>query len=179
MSGIAIVLSFERKNDEDGHGINVNLDPGGEPFTADHFGVPGIDAPPMRDDSAALVESHGAGQEQAVGYEDTKNAGQAQAGEIRIYARDANGAPMCTVFIRNDGRIQMSNANGSIELAADGPVNINGLVIDVDGNVTTPGQISADGEVTAMAVSPATSVTLSQHIHPTGVGPSSPATPGT
>jgi hypothetical protein len=173
VSGVAIVVSFERVNDDDGHGIDVKCDVGGDTITVPNFSVPGIDAPPLEGDSVALSESHGSGAEQAVGYEDTRNAGSAAGGEIRLYARDADGAPMCTIWLRGDGRVQLSNENGSFEMAANGNVTINGAVIDADGNITTP------GEVTAMDASPSTSVKLSTHVHGSGVGPTTAPTPGT
>lgn len=174
MGRVAEVLSTKRVNDEAGHGVDVKVDPaGGNPSTVPHFADPGDDSLPLPGDFAALEDSAGSGAEQVAGYADTRNVGKAAAGEKRIYGRSSSGTPVCEIWLKGDGTIVITNDGGSFEMAPSGAVTINGVVIDPDGNVSVP------GEVTAMAESPGTSVTLSQHIHPTGVGPSSPPTPGT
>ena len=74
------------------------------------------------------------------------------------------------LWLKGDGSLVIENGAGKLELAPNGDVTINGVVIDTNGNVAAP------GDVTAMAAGP--SVHLSSHVHPTGVGPSSPPTPG-
>lgn len=180
MSRIAEVQSTRRTNDETGHGVDVKVDPGGGALsTVPHFADPGDDSLPLPGDFAALEDSAGSGAEQVTGYADVANVGKAVPGEKRTYGRDSNKTPVCEVWLKGDGTIVIANDSGSFEMAPNGAVTINGVVIDADGNISAPGEVTADGEVTAMAASPATSVTLSHHIHPTGVGPSSPATPGT
>lgn len=173
MSRVAEVLDSTRTDDEAGKGLDVKCDPGGgDNVTAPHFADPGDDSRPLPGDYAALEDSAGSGAEQVTGYADVRNAGKAAAGEKRIYARDASGALKIELWLKGDGRLVITNSSGTVEMAANGDVTINGVVIDADGNITAP------GEVTAMAAVPAESVTLSQHIHGTGAGPSDPPTPG-
>lgn len=180
MGRVAEVLSTKRVNDEDGHGVDVTCDPGGgQNVTAALFAASGDDSPPLRGDFVALEDSSGTGVEHVVGCADVRNAGTAANGEKRLFARDANGAVKIQLWLKGDGTLVIGHGNGSIEMAADGAVTINGLVIDPDGNVTTPGEIAADGEVTAMAASPGTSVKVSTHLHPHPMGPTSAPQPGT
>lgn len=58
-----------------------------------------------------------------------------------------------------------------IVISSQTRVSINGVVIDPQGNVYAPGEITAKA-----TTSP---VNLSTHVHPTGVGPTSAPTPGT
>lgn len=167
MGRIAEVLSSRRSHDEDGHGLDVQCDPtGGAIITAPVFGPAGVDAVPLPGDFAALEDSAGAGAEHTTGFADVKNAGTARAGEIRIYARRADGAMAIELWLK---------ADGSLEIIGDGDVTINGVVI------TASGEIRAPGEVTAMASTPATSVSLSTHVHTSGSSgsPTTSPTPGT
>lgn len=121
-----------------------------------------------------------------------------ESGEIELFA--ALGGNPTTLLLKEDGSVKLTaggggnkseatfgmdssitlkNDNGSFQMAQDGTANINGFVIDPDGNASSPGTIQADQEITAMAASPATSVTLSQHVHPNATGDTSPAKPGT
>lgn len=161
MSRVAVLLSFERVNDG-GHGADVKVDPnGGSPVTAPHFACPGDDSFPLAGDYVALEDSSGSGAEQATGYADVRNAGKARAGEKRIYARDASGATVVEVWLKNDGSIVISNASGSFTLAPSGVVAINGVTIDAQGNISTTGEVTAKG------------IALSTHVH-TSAAPSSP-----
>lgn len=174
MSRVVEVLDSTRVNDEGGHGLDVKCDPGGGAnVTAPHFADAGDDGRPLPGDFAALEDSSGSGAEHATGYADVRNAGKAAPGEKRIYARDPQATPVCEVWLKGNGTIVITNDQGSFEMAPNGDVTINGVKIDASGNVTAP------GEVTAKAASPATSVTLSQHIHPHPMGPTSAPTPGT
>jgi hypothetical protein len=84
----------------------------------------------------------------------------------------AFGASAAYVHLKPDGSLSI-NGGGLIEMDSGGDVTINGVTI------TAAGDVSAPGEVTAQDGSPATSVGLSTHLHPTAVGPTSPPTPGT
>lgn len=165
---IGDVKEHTRGSDEGALFEEVKVDRGGnDVVTADHFDGAGVDAPPLPIDKAALVDGPGSGTAMAVGYRDTKNAGKAAPGEYRVVAR----APDGTIVLEFWGK-----ANGDLEITSikpGGKVTINGLTIDQDGNLVTP------GEVTAKASSPATSVTLSRHVHNSGTGPTTPPTPGT
>lgn len=173
MGRVAIVLSFERGEDEDGTPkVEIKCDPGGGAnITAAHFEPVGVDAPPLAGDAVALEESTGAGIEHATGYQDPKNAGKAAGGEHRIFARDPDGKVICEFHLKGTGSARLENEKGFIELAASGVVEINGV------KISTAGAIEAPGEVTANSAS--APVKLSTHLHPTAMGPSGAPTPGT
>lgn len=165
MGRIAEVQTTRRADDADGHGLDVQCDPGGEAnVTAPVFGPPGTDAVPLPGDYVALEDSTGTGQEQATGFADVGLAGKAQPGEHRIYARRSDGSLAIELWLK---------ADGTLVIGSGGDVTINGVVI------TPSGEIKAPGEVTAMASSPANSVGLSTHIHGSNTGPTSPPTKGT
>lgn len=174
MGLIGKLLDFVRGEDGDAKIADVTIDPGGGAnLTVPHYSCPGDDSQPLPDDFVAASESTGSGNAMAVGYLDPKNAGEAAAGEKRIYARDSAGDPVVWVWLKNDGSAIIDNGSGSIELGADGVVTINGATIDTNGNISTP------GEVTAKDAAPATQVGLSTHLHLTIGGPSDPPTGGT
>lgn len=166
MSRIARVLASRRVHDEDGYGLDVQCDPtGGANVTVPVFSPPGVDAVPLPGDYAALTDAPGAGAEKTSGFADVKNEGKAQPGDFRMYARKSDGSVSIELWLRSDG---------TLEISGGGDVTINGVVI------TASGEIRAPGEVTAMAITPLTAVSLSTHMHPTAAtgAPSSP-TPGT
>lgn len=186
MGRIAEVKHTERVQDEDGLGLDVPCDAGdGDAITAPHFGPAGDDSPPLAGDYVALEDSGGSGGEQAVGYADTRNAGKARAGEWRRYGRTPAGAPISELWAKGDGTVLLVNeGGGSFEMAADGKVTINGVVIDTDGNISAPGNIAAEGDVSGAEVSNS-SISLGTHVHtsaapgsPTGAGTSPPPPPG-
>lgn len=165
MGRVAQVQTSRRTDDEDGHGLDVQCDPGGGAnVTVPVFGPPGVDAVPLPGDYAALEDSAGAGAEQTTGFADVRNPGKAQPGEHRIYARRADGSVAIELWLK---------ADGTLVIGSGGDVTINGVVI------TAAGAIRAPGEVTAMAQTPATSVGLSTHVHGSNTGPTTPPTKGT
>jgi hypothetical protein len=168
MGSIAEVEKVERVTNEDGvPGVDVTCDPGGEErFTAHHIQPVGDDALPLPGDYAETVDAPGAGAEDAVGYVDVRNVGVALPGEKRTYARNLAGEVVCEIWAKRNGDVELRS------IAAGGKIILNGAEIDQQGNFTTP------GEVTAKAETPA-AVKLSTHLHPTGVGPAGPPTPGT
>jgi hypothetical protein len=190
MGRIAQVKSFTRVNGEDGHGADVKADTGdGDLVTVPHFADPGDDSQPLPGDYVALEDSDGSGAEQATGYADTKNAGEAGPGEKRTYSRSGAGAVMAWIWLKADGSVVVENASGGvIEMAAGGDVTINGVVIDTDGNITVPGNIEADGDIDSAGniaaegnVSGAEisnqTISLGTHVH-TSAAPGSPTGPG-
>lgn len=165
----AEVLGVERAQRDGKELVEVRVDAGDDdPSTAEHWGPPGDDSPPLPGhDFAHLVETSGSGAEAAVGYQDVTNDGEAEPGEKRLYARNAAGAVVATVWLKGDGAVVVTNLGGkSLEMAPNG-------------DVTIKGNLLVEGEVTAKSASPTTAVKLSTHLHPTGVGPSSAPTPGT
>lgn len=163
-----LVQSFERVTADDGTPlVDVTLDAGGgELLTIEHVDSCGEDAPPLAGDYAAIGESTGQGAVRSAGYTDAKNAGKALGGEKRIFARDPSGAVVAELWMNVTEKVVDVQA-----LVPGWRYRFGKLEIDEDGNLTTP------GEITAKAGTPQL-VTLTQHTHPTGVGPSGPAIPG-
>jgi len=150
MGRIGEVQSFE-----DGA---VKVDPGGgDLLTADHFAPVGDDSPPLAGDFAALEESAGAGAEQATGYSDDTEK-KAAPGEKRVYARDAAGEVVAELWLKGDGSIEITSIKSGSE------VTINGVTIDQDGNISTPGDVE---------IGPA-GLSLLTHVHISG-GSGSPS----
>lgn len=117
-------------------------------ITVEHFSPPGVDAPPMPGDFAGTFEGTASGEFIAAGYVDVKNAGTAEPGDVRIYSRDANRAPVAQIVVRgngeiliesnpvivligSDGTVSIGNGPGSFDMAADGTVSINGSNLTV------------------------------------------------
>lgn len=140
---------------------------GGDIAEVDWFGG---DAPPLVGDTVILAATTRSGELVAIGATDGQ-ATSAMPGERRTYARSPDGAAISEIIQRVDGSIELNNAAGSIVLGADGSVAINGLVIDVAGNLTTTGSVSASAVSGALAG-------LDTHVHTSGA-PGSPTTPPT
>lgn len=163
-----LVQSFERVTTDDGTLlVDVTIDAGGgELLTIEHVDSCGEDAPPLAGDYAAISESTGQGAVRSAGYTDTKNAGVALGGEKRIYARDPDtGAIVAEGWLKGNGDVAFTS------IKSGGKIILNGVEIDQQGNITAPGDVTAKAGTAQL-------VTLTQHIHPTGTGPSGPATPG-
>lgn len=110
-------------------GIDVKADRGSnDNVTAQHFSSPGDDSLALPGDYCALSGATGTGRQTAVGYRDGKNGGLAAPGEKRIYARDAGGAVVCEMWLKNDGTINISS------VASGSDVFINGVKIPADGS---------------------------------------------
>lgn len=124
---------------------DTKVDPGGGALReAQHFAPLGDDAHPLAGDYAVAVAVQGS-RLVVVGYVDPKNAQSAQPGERRIYARDASGAEVCSVWLKSDGSIVAQNANGVLTLEAGGDVVGNGARMTTDGDVVTSDGISLRG----------------------------------
>jgi hypothetical protein len=170
--GVAIVEDSERTTEDGAHVVNVKADTGGTTASLDHFAPPGVDALPLPGDAAAIGDGAGTGRAQSTGYNDPKNAGRALPGEHRIFARDPDGNVVAEVWVKGSAHIVIENAEGTIELRADGTIDLNGVTIDPQGNITAPGEVTAKGGTPAP-------VNLSTHTHGSGTGPTTPPTPGT
>lgn len=140
MGRLGIVKIFERIVRGSAEGAEITADPGGGALVRSlHFGSPGDDAPPLRGDYVVLIPGPGSGRTLAVAYADPKNAGEADPGERRVYARGATGDVVAVIWLKGDGSIQISNASGEIVLGAAGTIQLNGVTIDPAGNITVPG----------------------------------------
>ncbi len=166
MGATAVVISFERVVDDNGSGVGVKVDTGGEsPVTAEHFDSCGEDSPPLPGDFAAINDAPGCGAQSISGYVDPKNAGTALGGEKRIYARDPDdGSVVAEIWIKGSGDVAVTS------IKSGGKIILNGVEIDQQGNVTTPGEVTAK-----LGTAP---VKLSTHLHNSGTGPTASPTPG-
>lgn len=169
----AHVLAVERAVDDDGTPIvNVQVDAGGGAVSTVELALaPGDDSLPLPGDVAATVDDGSTGGEFAVGFQDTKNPGTSANGEKRFYGRSPDGKVVNEYWLKGDGSVRCSNDKGSFELGADGTIDLNGVKISPQGEITAP------LEVTAMAS--AAPVKLSTHTHIDAMGGTAPPTPGT
>lgn len=168
MGMIAKVISFFRATNSAGAKINeAKVNPGGGAnITAEVFQPAGEDSFPLPSDYAILINFMRTGSFAVAGYVDPINAGTAQAGEKRVYSRDANGAIKAEFHLKNDGTILCTNTEGTIqidpdgkmvlsntgtgkiEIAASGIVTINNDVeIDTSGNIDMTGDITTTGNI--------------------------------
>lgn len=146
MAKLAKLLSFVRAVRNGIPVSDVKCDPGGGAnVTAEHACTPGDDSHPLPGDYVAIGAASGTGRETAVGYYDPLNAGKAQAGEKRIYARSEDGAVSVEVWLKNTGECFISNGSGTFILEPGGTFDINGFRITPDGNGTTAKGVSLDG----------------------------------
>lgn len=138
----------------------VKVDPGGGAIVdVEQFhGAPGEDSAPLEDDYVVLVPLDFQGREVVVGFYDPNVEQVSLPGERRLYSRDAEGVVQAQVRLRNDGALECTNASGSMVMAADGAVNINGVVIDASGNITAPGTLDVTGDATAANVTASSTV---------------------
>jgi hypothetical protein len=121
---IATVVTVERDNDGPPT-LDVRVDSAGDSNTTDHFDSAGVDAPPLPGDSVLLVQQDGEGEEAVSGYHDPKNAGVAEPGERRTYARDAEGTLVCEVWLKKDGSVHIeAHETARVFVKTPGPVII-------------------------------------------------------
>lgn len=161
MGRIATILSFSRVERNSAKISDVKIDPGGgSNITAEHFAPAGDDSFPLKTDYVVTNDIPRTGGEAVIGYVDPINTPQANEGDKRIYARDANtGAVVVEIWLKNDGSGILSNANGSLELQANGDILINGVKIDSAGAVTVPNSLTL------------ASKEIAGHDHPAGTPP--------
>jgi len=129
MMKISTILSFVRAlTNNDAKISNVKIDSGGGPnVTAEHFAPAGDDSFPLTTDYAIASNTQGTGKHAVLGYVDPINEPKATQGDKRIYARaveDSEGVTagdaVSEVWLKSDGSVLVSNANGSALLRPDG-----------------------------------------------------------
>jgi len=124
---IGEVIEWMREEEEGEKIENAKVDPGGGAnLTSTHTQGPGEDSPPYAKDLAVMVKVPGAENYITVGYIDPVNEGTAANGEVRRYARDADGKQICELWLKSDGTILIKNDNGYIEMGSDGTMDVNG-----------------------------------------------------
>lgn len=166
MGGVARVLTTDKEQRNGANVAGVQHDPGGGAVaTGDHYSAPGDDAVPLPGDYAITTDVRREGGEDVVGYIDPKNEHKAGPGEKRIYGRDpSTGDAVVELWLKSDGSMIGQNALGFFALLANGNVNINGVIIDPSGNITTPASVAAPSIV-------ASGKELAGHDHPAGTPP--------
>lgn len=148
--GLGKLLSFIRGVRGGAKLSDVKLDPGGGPnITAEHFAAPGDDSYPLPGDYVVTVSIQRSGGSAVVGYLDPKNDQKAAVGEKRIYARNAGGASIVELWLKNTGEATLVNASGYITLKPDGEVEINGARITTAGDVISATGVSLTGHTHA------------------------------
>jgi len=158
--GVPVVLIYVELGDENQP----------ETVTAEMLAEPGVDALPLPGDEVMIEEAEGQGETSVNAFADPKNAGKAADGERRTYARDGSGEVACEVWCKADGTVAIKSIKSGSSL------DFNGVLIDQQGNITTPGDVKA---MAGTPDAPLPGVKLSTHTHGSGVGPTTPPTPGT
>lgn len=169
MGLIATILDFLSVNRNDANLNDVIVKPGGgNNVTAEQY-IP-IDKQPLLTDYAFIVKDSGTGRHVVLGYTDPINQSEANAGEEGIKGRNINGSIVCRIFARNDGTIQVNNDNGFFTLSPDGNININNVIINPIGNITTPQSIMAQN-INVTDSLRAGGKEIVNHTHPAGTPP--------
>lgn len=168
MGRVAVVLDSTRVTEQTGENVtDITLDPdGGNNVTAQLYSPPGEDALPLDGDFAVYEEGDSPELDAVVGFHDPKLAPFAEKGEKVIFSRSGPGVVAASVHLKKDGSVALKNSGVTITAKSDGTVSIDAS------SVTITGDLKVNGEVTAHAAT--VPVTLTQHVHPTGVGPSGP-----
>lgn len=136
------ILSFVRALRNGANVSDVKVDrAGGDNRIPEHFADPGDDSFPLITDYAVSGDLDGGTRSAVFGYLDPINEPKAEAGEKRIYGRDAaTGIAVVDLWLKNDGTAITENANGKTTLAPDGSTTIESPV----GTFT----VAADGTIT-------------------------------
>jgi hypothetical protein len=176
----------------------VKLRPGGGfNITAPNFCPAGDDAQPLAGDSALAVQTERSGSFAAVGYSDASNKPKADAGEKRIYARDAEGNQVAEIWLKNtgeltilnnemtvtlspDGGFKAENDNGSFEIGPSGTIKIHDIEVSPSNIIDSVEQMLAQTVTAAKSLS-VNSIEVHAHTHTSGGSgnPTGPMLPGT
>lgn len=145
---IAKLLSFVRSLSNDAKITDVKIDMGGgDNKTAQHFSAPGDDSFPLKTDYVLASDIARNGGKVVHGYLDPINNPEALEGDKRIYGRDPiNGVAVNQVWLKSDGSILISNANGSALIMPNGDFSVNGVTITVNGDIIAPNSLLLSGK---------------------------------
>lgn len=188
MGFLGRLLSFVRAERNGAKLSDVKIDlGGGEILTANYAQPSGEDSQPLPDDTAVVVRLPQSGRVLIVAMVESDAVQSANAGEKRLYARDAARGEVVQLWLKNDGTAVLSNDNGSFtlfpdgsqkganesgyyELKSDGTMDINTATIDPEGNIKATSvhapSIVADGKE------------LTEHDHDINDGSSAPGPTG-
>ena len=131
MPGREAIVSVYRAEGDEGPEVEVEL--GGEDFaTADMYGPPGEDSPPLPDDEVAAISVDMDGDALAtVAYADATPR-VAAAGEKRLYSRDSDGSIVASLHLKGDGSVTLEAASGAlVEVATDGSIKLSGASVSL------------------------------------------------
>lgn len=120
MGIIGKLLSFTRTTRDNAKQADVKIATSGDTLTAQYVQGAGDDAVPLPGDYPLCVRIERAGRIVVVGFVEPDATQTAQAGERRMYSRNASREEMAEVWIKNDGTVLVSNASGYYELRPDG-----------------------------------------------------------
>ena len=121
MGVIGKLLAFVRAPRNGANQSDIKLDTGGgDVLTATFAQGAGDDSVPLPGDYPVSVRIDRAGGLVVVGFVEPDATQTAQAGDRRMYARGANRAEVVQIWLKNDGTLLASNANGSYELRPNG-----------------------------------------------------------
>jgi len=180
MGRIAVILSFLRITKNEAKQTDVKLNPGGGAnLTAQNFAPAGDDSQPLPGDYAITSTIPQTGGAAVVGFVDPLSEPVAGPGEVRRYARDAEGKTTAQQWIKADGTVLTSNEKGSIALMPDGSIVLTtphgANTLNADGSIAFSNGASMDA--TGDYIS-ATGISLNLHTHIGNLGsPTGPPIP--
>ncbi|MGB5733853.1 MAG: hypothetical protein WBM40_05355 [Thiohalocapsa sp.] len=118
MGLIATLLEFTRTTSGDAQVADCRADPGGtDDATAHSYQPAGFDGSPLPGDYCLLVPGPEAGSWVVAGFIDPDNAGTAEAGETRLYARDGGGNVVGTLRLKNNGDVHLAEDTAAALIA--------------------------------------------------------------
>lgn len=121
MGFIALLKSWKRVTKNGAEYAEGIIDGGGVTLkTSPHFSAPGDDSHPLIGDHPIAVSIPQRGGAAIVGYVDPKNAGITDPGEVRRYARNADGEIQGSLWLQDDGTNILSNDEVSLTQFPDG-----------------------------------------------------------
>ena len=164
---VGLLLNFERKA-----GVSrAIVDAGGANYlSCEYYQSSGEDTYPVPGDYVLLVPALQNGQHIAIGIVDTDNAQNAAIGESRTYSRNASGQEQASVWLKNNGDIELTNGTASGTLAANGAIlftnGAGSFGLDSGGNFIVNGvTIDTGGNISGAATMEAGGVEFTVHIH--------------
>lgn len=173
----AVIRSFKNSKGENGPLVAVEL-PGQErhedvPFMQ-HYGVASF--PPKDSELLLLFPGGCRGAGVAMGSQSKPgDIPQLEEGESCLYSKFGQ-----KVVLKKDGSIVLTPASGKT-VTVESDLKVTGAV-NADGNVESGGSVKAalnvEADVEVKALASSTFVTLTKHIHPSAMGPTSAPTPG-
>ncbi len=115
-----MTVGHVRAVEQGDEGPLTKVDLGGDDIQlAEHFADCGDDSAPLLDDFAALAESPETGGLQVTGYHDGTER-KAQAGEKRIYSRNAAGEVVAEIWLHADGSIDINTLGAGTNVTING-----------------------------------------------------------